>query len=253
MRRVDADPLTGLCSVGNQDPVTLLGFVLGPLMLYLVVGTTAVIAGFVALLRIRSDLKHEADANSMRKLEKLMAKIGCFSILYIVPTTCVIGCLFYEQQNMKDWRQQAMNSECQLIRSGSRAGQKDCSLESSIPNVGLYMLKIFMSLVVGITTAIWIWSPKTITSWSNFFSRIFGGNRKSNTPVYNPKRNAQVQYRKCPPPKQNIYVSCVWPNGPWSNYANVRLKLFRKCRSIKRRPKSFQGHYCPSYASSQQF
>lgn len=38
----------------------------------------------------------------------------------------------------------------------------DCTLEQSIPSVEIFMLKIFMSLVVGITSGMWIWSSKTV-------------------------------------------------------------------------------------------
>lgn len=30
------------------------------------------------------------------KLERLMVKIGIFSVLYIVPASVVVGCYFYE-------------------------------------------------------------------------------------------------------------------------------------------------------------
>jgi len=32
-----------------------------------------------------------------------------------------------------------------------------------------------MSLAVGITSGVWIWSGKTIESWQRFFSRLCGG------------------------------------------------------------------------------
>lgn len=34
------------------------------------------------------------------------------------------------------------------------------------------MLKIFMSLVVGITSGMWVWSSKTINSWRNFVGKL---------------------------------------------------------------------------------
>ena len=57
LRRVDGEELTGLCYVGNQDPTALLVFVIAPLFLYLVTGTSFVLAGFIAMYRIRRDLK----------------------------------------------------------------------------------------------------------------------------------------------------------------------------------------------------
>lgn len=173
MRRVDGDELTGLCFVGNQDPAALTGFVLAPLIVYLITGTLFILAGFVALFRIRNNLKMDGSSN-IRKLEKLMAKIGVFSVLYTVPATCVIGCYFYERVHFPIWTQQSMDAPCRVSKN-----HKDCTLDKSIPTVEVYMLKIFMSLVVGITSGMWIWSSKTAKSWSNFCSRRFT-RRKSN-------------------------------------------------------------------------
>ena len=175
MRRVDGEELTGLCYVGNQDRRSLLGFVLVPLVTYLAIGTMFILAGFVAMLRIRNDLKN--DGANIRKLEKLMAKIGVFSVLYTVPATCVIGCLVYEYMNIEQWRTRAMNSDCKIITEGPNTGKTDCTLSQSIPTVEVYMLKIFMSLVVGITSGMWIWSSKTVNSWSTFCSKLPGGGK----------------------------------------------------------------------------
>lgn len=164
MRRVDGDELTGLCYVGNQDVTALTGFVLAPLFVYLLSGTLFILAGFVAMFRIRHNLKQ--DGTNIRKLEKLMAKIGVFSVLYTVPATCVIGCYFYERVNFNNWRYAAMRLPCRTMKNGTQ----DCSLDTSIPTVEVYMLKIFMSLVVGITSGMWIWTTKTVTSWKNFCS-----------------------------------------------------------------------------------
>lgn len=51
MRLVDADELTGLCYVGNQNLDALTGFVVAPLFTYLVIGTLFIAAGLVALFK----------------------------------------------------------------------------------------------------------------------------------------------------------------------------------------------------------
>ena len=205
MRRVDGDELTGLCYVGNADTSALIGFVLVPLIVYLLVGTLFILAGFVAMFRIRNDLKN--DGANIRKLEKLMAKIGVFSVLYTVPATCVIGCHMYEHLNRAEWHEHARASECPVITTGPQVGKRDCTLNQSIPTVEVYMLKIFMNLVVGITCGMWIWSSKTVQSWSGFCSRTLGGRRdvrKTGAPAAHqyPPASATTQhkpiyYQKC--------------------------------------------------------
>jgi len=197
MRRVDGDELTGLCYVGNQDKAAQTGFVLAPLLAYLIIGTLFLLSGFIALIRIRKNLK--SDGTNIRKLEKLMAKIGVFSVLYTVPATCVIGCYLYEQMNLEQWRAVSMSTPCL-----GPSDALDCKLSQSIPTVEVYMLKIFMSLVVGITCGMWIWSSKTLSSWTEFFTVTILGRRKSNVPAYpqqqppgaGPSRK-QIQYQKC--------------------------------------------------------
>lgn len=149
MRDVDADELTGVCYVGNQNTRTLLGFVIAPLLVYLFIGITFLVAGFVALFRIRKQVRN--DGVKTDKLEVLMIRIGIFSVLYTVPAACVIACLFYEYTSRDSWYSK---------------------YSTNSPKIEIFMLKIFMSLVVGITSGMWVWSSKTINSWRNFVGKL---------------------------------------------------------------------------------
>ena len=177
MRNVDSDELTGMCYVGNQSSESLMGFVIAPLFVYLLLGTSFLLAGFVALFRIRRHVRN--DGMKTDKLEVLMIRIGIFSVLYTVPATCVIACYFYEYTTRKLW----------YLPNGSQK-----------PNIEIFMLKIFMSLVVGTTSGMWIWSSKTINAWRNFFRRLCGRKGDRNpTPSfpqyhYHPTNPHKLQY-----------------------------------------------------------
>ncbi|KPP63878.1 frizzled-10-like [Scleropages formosus] len=166
MRKVAGDELTGVCYVGSMDVKALTGFVLIPLSCYLVVGTSFLLSGFVALFHIRRVMKTEGENTD--KLEKLMVRIGVFSVLYTVPATCVIACYFYERLNMDYWQIKAREQTC--VEGGGQEPEA-CVMKSSIPAVEIFMVKIFMLLVVGITGGMWIWTSKTLQSWQNVFSR----------------------------------------------------------------------------------
>ena len=43
------------------------------------------------------------------------------------------------------------------------------------------MLRIFMSLVVGVTSALWVWSGRTVTTWRKLGKRLLQ-KRKSEQP-----------------------------------------------------------------------
>lgn len=171
-RRVAGDELTGLCYVGGADAAALTGFVLVPLACYLVVGTSFILTGFVALFHIRRVMKTEG--TDTEKLEKLMVKIGVYSVLYTVPATCVIVCYFYERLNMEHWRLRGIQTKCV---GGGSGGGGDCSLRESVPTVAVFMLKIFMSLVVGITSGVWVWSSKTLQTWQGLCNRKLPSDR----------------------------------------------------------------------------
>ncbi|KAF6277881.1 frizzled class receptor 10 [Rhinolophus ferrumequinum] len=168
MRRVAGDELTGVCYVGSMDVTALTGFVLIPLACYLILGTSFILSGFVALFHIRRVMK--TGGENTDKLEKLMVRIGVLSVLYTVPATCVIACYVYERLNMDHWKLLATQHKC---RMNNQTKSLDCVMAASIPAVEIFLLKIFMLLVVGITSGMWIWTNKTLQSWQSVCSRRF--------------------------------------------------------------------------------
>ncbi|XP_022247003.1 frizzled-5-like [Limulus polyphemus] len=153
---IDGDPVAGICYVGNQNVALLRRFVLIPLCVYLMVGTSFLLGGFIELFRIRSIIRQQ-ERDSVDKLEKLMVRIGIFSVLYTVPATSIIGCYIYEHVSRDTWE---------------RSTNCPCSGPDLKPDYSVFMLKYFMFLIVGITSGFWIWSEKTLESWKKFFARL---------------------------------------------------------------------------------
>ncbi|XP_059585145.1 frizzled-8 [Alligator mississippiensis] len=158
---VDGDPVAGICYVGNQSLENLRGFVLAPLLIYLALGCMFLLAGFVSLFRIRSVIKQQGGATKTHKLEKLMIRLGLFTVLYTVPAASVVACLFYEQHNRPRW-EAAHNCPCLRDQAPDQARR---------PDYAVFMLKYFMCLVVGITSGVWVWSGKTLESWRALCTR----------------------------------------------------------------------------------
>ncbi|XP_039755903.1 frizzled-2 [Pararge aegeria] len=157
---VDGDPVAGVCYVGNTSPEHLKTFVLAPLVVYFALGATFLLAGFVSLFRIRSVIKRQGGVGAgskADKLEKLMIRIGVFSVLYAVPAGVVLGCLAYEAGGRERWLRR--------VACGAACGPR--------PVYSALMLKYFMALAVGITSGVWIWSGKTLESWR----RVWRGGR----------------------------------------------------------------------------
>ncbi|XP_029444417.1 frizzled-8 [Rhinatrema bivittatum] len=173
---VDGDPVAGICYVGNQNLDNLRGFVLAPLVLYLFLGGMFLLAGFVSLFRIRSALRRQEGGAAAAtaggggggckadKLEKLMLRIGVFTVLYTVPAAALVACFFYEQHNRPGW-EAAHNCPCLASAAPRR------------PHYAVFMLKYFVCLLVGITSGVWIWSGKTLDSWRAFCTRCCWGSK----------------------------------------------------------------------------
>lgn len=179
MTKVDGDELSGVCFVGLSDLSALRGYVLAPLFVYFFVGATFLIAGFVSLFRVRSVLKD--DYSKREKIEKLMIRIGVFSILYTLPAISVLGCLFYEQANRESWQASWREGWVYQQKCIEQPSEWPCPrhpIAHNKPDFTVFMVKYLMFLIVGITSGFWIWSTKTINAWSKFYisvkHRFFG-------------------------------------------------------------------------------
>jgi len=184
---VDGDPVSGICYVGNEDVDNLRGFVLGPLCAYLLFGTCFLIAGFVAMFRVRQVIRGRQLTSATSslptgtdKLDRFMVRIGVVSVLYIVPASTVVACLVYEQTYRQSWEQSFICSACRSLNvdepaassrqpGGSLVSSTD---DSSRPDFSVFALKYFAGLAVGITSGFWIWTRKTLDSWCRCGRRL---------------------------------------------------------------------------------
>lgn len=145
MNAIDGEPLAGICGVGNLSIDNLKKFVIIPNASHLIIGSGFLASGLVSLFRIRNVIRQQVRIKA-DKLEKLMARIVIFSVLYIVPMFIVIGCNSYDYYYRQLWER---NYIC------------PCSGHQDVSYVLIYMLKYIMCLMVGIATCFWILSGKT--------------------------------------------------------------------------------------------
>lgn len=178
---VDGDPLSGICYVGSYDVIALRSFVLGPLCAYLVVGISFILAGFVAVFRIRRSIRQQsstagaADARltavansavvSPDKLDRFMLRIGVVSVLYTLPASTVVACLIYEQHFRESWDRARVCHGCLVDLAATGAPQSPAVVAFDRPDFSVFALKYFACIVVGITSGFWIWTRKTLETW----------------------------------------------------------------------------------------
>ncbi|XP_043216101.1 frizzled-4-like [Amphibalanus amphitrite] len=187
LQAVDADELTGSCYVGNQDLQTLLGFVLIPAFVYLVAGISFLLAGFRAIFRERGQAVR---SRSVERLEMLTMRIGIFGVIYTVPATCVLAALLYEYTSREQWLTQL----------------------DVHPNVEILMLKIFMTLIVGIIGGLWMASLQPCQVWRRSLQRF--------------------QKRPVPPYLERVPTSC-----PHHHHSGSLEPATRPARHHSRRPR----------------
>jgi frizzled 1/7 len=167
--KVEGDVLSGVCFVGQLDRHSLFVFLLIPIGIYLSLGTLFLFAGFVSLFRIRTVMKN--DGTRTDKLERLMMRIGFFSALFILPSFVYLGCLCYEYVNFDDWMTQWNRSMCKKFSIPCPPPPLN---RDEKPMFSIFMLKYVCSMLVGITSSVWLCSGKTVDSWKIFIERLKG-------------------------------------------------------------------------------
>ncbi|XP_018589715.1 frizzled-3-like isoform X1 [Scleropages formosus] len=169
MNKIEGDNVSGVCFVGLYDVAALRWFLLAPLCLDVLVGVVLLLAGIVALNRVRMEIPLEKE--NQDKLVKFMIRIGVFSVLYLVPLLVVIGCYFYEQSYRSVWETTWVQERC-------REYHIPCPYQveqTSRPDLVLFLMKYLMVLVVGIPSVFWVGSKKTCFEWASF---LHGRRRK---------------------------------------------------------------------------
>ncbi|XP_031640715.1 frizzled [Contarinia nasturtii] len=169
--KVEGDVLSGVCFVGQLDSYSLGVFLLLPLCIYLILGAIFLMAGFTSLFHIRTVMK--GDGKRTDKLERLMIRIGFFSGLFILPAIGFLGCLFYEYYNFDAWMLQWNQDMCTKFSIPCPFNSRYQENESR-PLFVVFMIKYVCSMLVGVTSSVWLYSGKTVVSWRRFIERLQG-------------------------------------------------------------------------------
>ena len=186
LQTISGSELTGLCYISRR-PIPLAGLVIAPLAVALVTGAFFLALGHASLVRIRRRMRNEG--TNTHKLQTLMVRNGVYGLVYMAPAAGVVACYIYEYVHWESWEAAARED---AARCPAGAAAADCPLESSVPPVSVFLLKLFMSLIVGVMSGMWVWTSKTLTSWQRFCSELCCRRRHGTKSVgYNPAPAAQ--------------------------------------------------------------
>ncbi|CAB3407087.1 unnamed protein product [Caenorhabditis bovis] len=191
--KVDASELTALCSVGNLSDVGLIWFVIVPRTICIVLGTCFVVGGFASMCRERISFRTRGTDTS--KLEKLMAKMGLFCALFIIPNVIEVVCQSYNFLILTQWSKSTI----------------DCKQQSGVcprphpPQPEIYLLAILSGLVTGFSCLIWVLSAKTVQSWKHFLFCGVCSTAPSKNPM-EPSARPLLEPPTAPPPQPPVYM-----------------------------------------------
>ncbi|KRX81519.1 Frizzled-10-A, partial [Trichinella sp. T6] len=171
---LEASELTSMCFVCLHSSSALFGFVVGPVAVFSAIGICFMVAGIVSMVRISREMRFRICDTDLQKLRKLMTKVCVFSLLYVVLTLIVVVCSVYEKFFDEEWLSSQFECRPQSFKDATTGvGLRHCNMSGmgslSPPAVEIYMLKVFISLTVGIMSSMWIWSKKTLLMWHHFF------------------------------------------------------------------------------------
>ena len=170
LQLVDGDQLSGLCYPGQFSLVALGVFVYMPLLIYLLLGIVFLVIGFAALVRIRHAL--ERDPVKARKLGRLIIRIGVYAGLYIITNSILLFIHTYEIAERESWEESYVEEEA--CRSNNNSSQ--CS---SSPNFAAFLIRYIALFFVGICSTSWVFSKKTLSTWTKFFQSCGCGQSKT--------------------------------------------------------------------------
>lgn len=183
MAAIDGDPVSGICSVGNHDNNTLTIFVIAPLLIYTMLSFSFFVAGILAIYQGKKLKSQQSNGDMTPDLIqnktqcKYISKIGVFTFVLFVPAFTLIGCYFYEHNNKEQWKN---SRNCPCIK------------DKVEPNFYIYLLKYFMSLMIGLVSGFWILDTRTIESWKSFLFRFIKEKCHENNNLLQEKLNAPV-------------------------------------------------------------
>ncbi|XP_014226434.2 frizzled-4-like [Trichogramma pretiosum] len=180
-RNISADELTGLCRVRDELAPWL--EVLPNAALLLCGCGLGGLAG-AALVRVRRAVRQAG--RSATKLERLMTRLGVFAVVYALPALGQLACTYREARLRLEWRAAETTTttttiavdcdndddlDCHDGRSSSAVAAAAANLDNfKAAGLEIALLRIFLSLAIGIASGMWVWSGKTCRAWSRLLA-----------------------------------------------------------------------------------
>ena len=168
-KEIDGDPFTGTCFTGYTNPIFLWSLVVAPYAIYLVTGFVLLLMGFISLYLIRKEIRKEP--NVSEKAERVIFRVAMFVLIYLMAAAIVLSVFLYEDS----LRPKKCKTSGSLNAAGTSSQNKSAdyynpeAIDCFYPSTTALILKYFMLFIPGTLAGFWLWTPKTLRTWQEFF------------------------------------------------------------------------------------
>lgn len=159
---IEGDPLTGTCYASMSNQETIKAFVMYPLLICVVAGCIFLLIGFKSLWERRETLKREYGKQRYAH-DKLVMRIGFFSMFFTIFSGILFYCHYYEQSNLNTWMLSWLTNICKNREYSIPCPLKDFSGHG--PHYSAFILKHVATMAVGIISALFMLSERTWTMY----------------------------------------------------------------------------------------
>ena len=167
--KIEGDPLSGVCYVGNWNQEAMQAFVMLPLFISLGLGLILLSCSFYFSLQLRKAVK----GDMIHRFENLLVKIAFFALVYNTPTFVLLIAYHYEASSLESWILNWQQSVCSNRSYGIPCPTLSPNdIQPTKPHFVAFLVKYLMVVTPGILSGFWVASAKTIQSWKLFLTKI---------------------------------------------------------------------------------
>lgn len=159
---IEGDSLTGTCYVSMSNQRTVEAFVMYPMLICVVTGCIFLLIGFKSLRNSRETLRREYRKQTYEH-NKLVTRIGLYSILFVLFSGILLYCHYSEQKNLNSWMFSWLSNVCK-----NREYSIPCPLRNFSghgPHYSTFILKYVATMAVGIISSLFMLSERTWTMY----------------------------------------------------------------------------------------
>lgn len=161
---IEGDSITGTCYVNFSDLDSIQAFVMYPTLICVGSGCMFLFLGLKSLWDSRETLRREYGKQTDEHY-KLIFRLGIFSAFFILFSSVLIICHYYEQSNLNNWMLAWLSRICKSRDYSMPCPMRNVSHQK--PNHLIFITKYTATMGIGVISALFTLSERTLTAFSD--------------------------------------------------------------------------------------